>query len=199
MINIETIDKKCAKIYNFSSLKTKCSIKWSNKMNLNYYIDYIIKKHRGQTRKHGIPYYIHPLTVRNILERKGFSIEYQIAGLFHDLIEDTDTTYEDIQKISNTRIADVVKLVSKEKGYEMAEYIKRIKENDMARMVKLADRYHNLLETHLASEKFQERYIKDTETWYLDLAKDTVFEEDIKSELAKLKNLKKQNEKELIF
>lgn len=168
-------------------------------MNLNYCINYIIKKHSGQTRKHGAPYYIHPLAVRNILDRKGFPIEYQIAGLFHDLIEDTDTTYEDIQKISNTRIADAVKLVSKEKGYEMDKYIERIKENQMARMVKLADRCHNLSETHLASETFQEKYIQETEKWYLDLAKDTVFEEDIKSELAKLKNLKIQNEKELIF
>lgn len=168
-------------------------------MNLNYYINYIIKKHSGQTRKQGTPYYIHPLAVRNILDRKGFSIEYQIAGLFHDLIEDTDTTYEDIQTISNTRIADTVKLVSKEKGYDMEAYIKRIKEDEMARMVKLADRLHNLSESHLASEKFQEKYIKETEKWYLDLAKDTVFEEDIKMELSKLKNHQKQNKKELIF
>lgn len=168
-------------------------------MNLNYYINYMIKKHRGQTRKHGTPYYIHPLAVRNILERKGFSLEYQIVGLFHDLIEDTDTTYEDIQKISNTRIADVVKTLSKEKGYKMEEYIKRIKEDEMARMVKLADRVHNLSETHLASDKFKDKYIKETEEWYLYLAKDTVFEEDIKKELDKLKSYKKQNEKELIF
>lgn len=167
-------------------------------MNLNYYINYIIKKHSGQTRKQGTPYYIHPLAVRNILDRKGFSIEYQIAGLFHDLIEDTDTTYEDIQKISNTRIADVVKILSKEKGYKMEEYIKRIKEDEMARMVKLADRVHNLSETPLASDKFKEKYIKETEEWYLDLAKDTVFEEDIKNELQKVKESYKQKQEKSI-
>lgn len=167
-------------------------------MNLNYYINYMIKKHRGQTRKQGTPYYIHPLAVRNILDIKGFSLEYQIAGLFHDLIEDTDTTYEDIQKISNTRIADVVKILSKEKGYKMEEYIKRIKEDEMARMVKLADRVHNLSETPLASDKFKEKYIKETEEWYLDLAKDTVFEEDIKNELQKVKESYKQKQEKSI-
>lgn len=167
-------------------------------MNLNFYVNYMIRKHSGETRKHGTPFYIHPLAVRNILDRKGFSLELQIAGLFHDLIENTDTTYEDIQKISTTRIADLVQLVSKEEGYEMAEYMQRINEDQDGKHLKLADRLHNLSEAHLASEEFQEKYIKETEEWYLDLAKDTVFEEDIKNELQKLKDFYKQKQEKSI-
>lgn len=69
----------------------------------------------------------------------------------------------------------------------MSNYIKRISENDIAKMVKLADRLHNLSEAHFASSKFQKKYIKETEDWYLELAKGTVFEEEIHSALDSLK------------
>ncbi len=57
----------------------------------------------------------------------------------------------------------------------------------MARMVKLADRIHNLSEAHFANRDFQEKYIKETKKWFIDLAKGTVFEEDINRELEALK------------
>lgn len=156
-------------------------------MKLDNYIEFIKEKHKGQTRIQGTPYYMHPLEVSNILHEKGFPIEYQIAGLFHDLLEDTNATYEELVKISNKEIVDAVKLVTKEKEYVMSEYIDRIMKNDMARMVKLADRLHNLSETHLASKRFKERYIKETEKWFIDLAAGTVFEENIKNTLDNLK------------
>lgn len=163
--------------------------------NIEYYMGFIEKKHKGQTRKQGTPYYLHPLEVSRILAKKGFSKEYQIAGLFHDLLEDTDTTYEEILEVSNLEIAEAVKSVTKEKGYVMAEYMARIMQNDMARMVKLADRVHNLSEAHLASEKFREKYIKETEEWFMDLALGTVFEEELRSVLENLKSIKRSKEK----
>ena len=149
--------------------------------------EYIKEKHKNQKRKQGTPYYLHPLEVSIILKEKGFSETYQIVGLFHDLIEDTETTYEEILELTNEEIADAVKLLTKEKGYVMKEYINGIKQNRIARIVKIADRIHNLSETHLASEKFQERYIKETEEWFIDLAKDTVLEENLNKELTKIK------------
>ena len=147
----------------------------------------VVKKHKGQFRKQGTPYCLHPINVAWILRDKGFPEDYQIAGLFHDLIEDTDTTYEEILKISNAEIANAVRLVTKEKGYKMPEYIERISKNDMARMVKLADRLHNILETKLADLDFQKKYVKETEEWYLDLAKDTCFEKELNKEIKSLK------------
>lgn len=108
-------------------------------------------------------------------------------GLFHDLLEDTDATYEEIEKLSNARIAEAVKLLTKEPGYIMQNYIERIKNNDIAKMVKLADRIHNLSEAKLASIDFQVKYIKETEEWFIDLAKDTIFENDLKNVLENLK------------
>lgn len=110
-----------------------------------------------------------------------------MRGLFHDLLEDTDATYEEIEKLSNAKIAEAVKLLTKESGYIMKNYIERIKNNDIAKMVKLADRIHNLSEAKLASIDFQVNYIKETEDWFIDLAKGTTFENDLKNVLESLK------------
>lgn len=159
-------------------------------MEIKDYIEYIKEKHGNQKRKQGTPYYLHPVEVSNILKEKGFSEKYQIVGLLHDILEDTDTTYEEIEKLTNHEIAEAVRLVTKEKGYKMNEYMARIKQNDLARMVKIADRIHNLSEAHLASKLFQLKYIKETEEWFIDLAKGTVFEEELKIELEKVKKKK---------
>lgn len=155
-------------------------------MEYNDCLKYVEEKHKGQKRFQGTPVYLHPKAVSEILKKKGFSEDYQIAGLFHDLLEDTNTTYEEILKISNKEIAEAVRLVTKEHGYKMQEYIERINENDMAKMVKLADRTHNLSEAPLAPKEFQQEYIKETEMWYIDLAKGTVFENDLQKNLKNL-------------
>ena len=149
--------------------------------------EYAKQKHGKQKRMQGTPYYERPYMVAKILKDKGFSEEYQIAGLFHDLIEDTETSYEDILELTNRDIARAVLLVSKEEGYIMSEYMNRIKLDDMARMIKLADRLHNLNDAKVANSKFQRKYIKETEEWYLDLAKGTPFEEDINKSLEALR------------
>ena len=59
-------------------------------------IEFMKQKHGNQKRKQGTPYYTHPLAVAELLKQKGFSEEYQLAGLFHDLIEDTDATRDEI-------------------------------------------------------------------------------------------------------
>lgn len=158
-------------------------------MDLEKAIEFMKEKHGDQKRKQGTPYYTHPLAVANLLKEKGFPIEYQIAGLFHDLLEDTDATVEEIIKLSNEDVAEAVRLVTKTEGYVMSEYVGNIKLNEMARMVKLADRIHNLSESPNASREFQAKYIKETKEWYIDLAKGTVFEEDLNNELNKIINI----------
>ena len=70
----------------------------------------------------------------------------------------------------------------------MKEYIDGIKNNPIAKMVKLADRIHNLSESHLASVEFQKKYIKETRQWYIDLAKGSIFEKDLNKVLKELEN-----------
>lgn len=151
-------------------------------------IEFTTKKHEGQFRMGGDPYYKHPIQVMNILVRKGITNKaYLLTALFHDLLEDTDTSESDIMRFGNKRVLNAVKLLTKTKGYDMDSYIKGIKNNIMAKMIKLADRLHNLQSAVVANKKFQLRYIEETEKYYLDLAQGTVFEDDINSALDALK------------
>lgn len=146
--------------------------------------EFVRKKHENQVRKQGTPYYLHPFTVSEMLKNNGYGLDYQIAGLFHDLLEDTNASCEELLELSNHDVLNAVKLVTKEENYKMSEYIDRIEKNNIAKMVKLADRVHNLSEAHFASDKWINKYIIETKEWYLDMAKDTCFE----SKLIKILN-----------
>lgn len=147
------------------------------------------EKHKGQTRIGGDPYITHPIEVAEILKKKGFfEAKYLIAAYFHDLKEDTDATDEEILSYGGEEVLKAVTILTKTKGYKMKEYIEEIQKNFIAKMVKLADRLHNLLCAVVANEKFRKRYIKETEEFYIDLSKGTPFEEDILNALNALKN-----------
>lgn len=138
-----------------------------------YYDDALFfaeQKHRGQMRIGGAPYITHPVAVAGILRDWGYPLEYQITGLFHDLLEDTDAAEQEIESIGGTAVLEAVKLLTKHKGYCMAEYVSGIKANPMARAVKAADRLHNLRCAVVASEDFKRRYILESVDWYLDLS-----------------------------
>lgn len=70
----------------------------------------------------------------------------------------------------------------------MDDYIKNISNNPIAKMVKLADKLHNLKEAIYADEKFKHKYIKETNDYYINLSKNTLFEEKIKKAVEELKN-----------
>ena len=129
---------------------------------------YATAKHNGQTRKEGVPYITHPIAVAEILEKKGYGEDYIIAGLFHDLLEDTDATESEILELSNESVLCAVKLLTKQSGYNMREYIDGIKRNPIAFAVKAADRLHNLQCAPAASVEFRKKYISESREWYLD-------------------------------
>ena len=148
------------------------------------------EKHEGQTRIGGKPYISHPVEVAKILEEKGFTdASYIITALFHDLLEDTDATEQEISYYGGADVLAAVKVLTKSNGYNMETYIRDIKDNHIAKMVKLSDRLHNLLCAVVADQAFQKRYVKETEDFYVDLAKGTPFEEDIEKALIALKNM----------
>ncbi|MDO5441697.1 MAG: HD domain-containing protein [Bacillota bacterium] len=131
-------------------------------------IEFAIIKHDGQYRKGGLPYATHPLSVSEYVRAAGYGTDYRIAGLFHDLLEDTDATEDEIRSIGGDQVLEAVKLLTKEDGYVMADYIARIKANDMARAVKAADRLHNLRSAFTADEEFRRKYILESLDWYMD-------------------------------
>ncbi len=142
-------------------------------------VEFMKYKLGEQLRKQGTPYYTHPLEVVYILWVKGLDEEYQIAGLFHDLLEDTNTTYQEILNMTDVNVAEAVRLVNKEKGYDVEQYYDRIERNIIARMVKLADRIHNLSEILSTDRAFIDKYLAETKKYFYKLAKDTIFERDL--------------------
>ena len=135
-------------------------------------LEFAKAKHKGQKRIGGDDYVTHPIAVSEIVKNQGFDEIYQIAALFHDLLEDTDATEEEILKYGNRQILEAVNLLTKKKGYDMAEYINAIKQNPVAFAVKAADRLHNLQCAIVTDEEFKRKYILETVDWYLDFSID---------------------------
>ena len=135
-------------------------------------LEFAKAKHKAQKRIGGDDYITHPIAVCEIVKSQGLDKNYQIAALFHDLLEDTDATEEEILKYGNKEVLEAVKLLTKEKGYDMSVYINAIKANPVALVVKAADRLHNLQCAIVAGEDFKRKYILETVDWYMDFSSD---------------------------
>lgn len=106
-------------------------------------IAFAAEKHANQKRKDGTPYIFHPLEVAELLKRYDYDIDYQVAGVLHDVLEDTDAIDEEV-KAFEENVYEAVKLVTRQKGADEAEYVKNILTNRMAAAVKNADKIHNM-------------------------------------------------------
>lgn len=115
---------------------------------------YAKEKHKNQLRKSGEPYIIHPLNVAYILATLGLDTETICAALLHDVVEDTETTYENIKSQFGQEIAQIVEGVTKLNNLfqsveeKQAENYKKMfiaMEKDIRIIIlKLADRLHNI-------------------------------------------------------
>ena len=139
---------------------------------LNNALSFATEKHKGQFRVGGDEYITHPMAVAEIVKEQGYGIDVQIAALFHDLLEDTDATETEILSLGGERVLKAVKLLTKENGYDMAEYVSRIRADEIAFAVKAADRLHNLRSAVFADDNFKRRYIAETQEWYMDFCEE---------------------------
>lgn len=96
--------------------------------------------HKNQVDKSGVPYIYHPI---HVAEQMDTEVEC-IVALLHDVVEDTDVTFEQLKSEFPSEIIDILKLLTKTKDIDYCEYINKVKENTVARKVKIADIEHNL-------------------------------------------------------
>ncbi|MGM9554248.1 MAG: HD domain-containing protein [Faecousia sp.] len=96
--------------------------------------------HKEQTDKSGMPYVFHPFHLAEQMETE----ETVIAALLHDVVEDTAYTLQDLAGMGfpETVIA-ALRLLTHDNAEPYMEYVARIKENPIAKAVKLADLRHN--------------------------------------------------------
>lgn len=98
--------------------------------------------HAGQFDKGGKPYILHPLAVMNILGSD--DEELQCIALGHDLIEDTNKTYQELREAGmSERVIDGIRRLTKQPGQTLDEYKAIIFESLDAMLVKKADLTHN--------------------------------------------------------
>ena len=142
--------------------------------------------HKGQTRKTGEPYIVHPLAVKKILEEWGMDEDTIIAGILHDTVEDTDLTLDDIKKEFGESVAflvdGVTKLSTARNGMrDIDTYLPATKDNFLRLMIalgddirvliiKLADRLHNLRTLSALPPDKQRKIAKETLEVFAPLA-----------------------------
>lgn len=95
--------------------------------------------HQGQVDKSGVPYIFHPC---HLAEQMDDEISCCCA-LLHDVIEDTNITMEDLKKLFPSEVTEVVSLLTHRESDDYFDYVRKIKENPVAKKVKLADLAHN--------------------------------------------------------
>lgn len=96
--------------------------------------------HKNQTDKNGIPYIFHPVHLAEQMD----SEETVCVALLHDVVEDTDITFEELEADGFSKeIIDALKLMTHDDSVSYMDYIKAIKTNNIATIVKLADLRHN--------------------------------------------------------
>lgn len=134
--------------------------------------DYAQKQHAGQTRSDGSPYANHVERVAKSVEqfKKSHNLEALIqAAYLHDTIEDTGTTFEDLEKMFGGLVASLVQELTSDKDeiarVGKAEYLshKMATMSSYALVIKLADRLDNVSDLHTAkNEKWRQKYRAET-------------------------------------
>ena len=101
--------------------------------------------HINQKDRSGLPYILHPIHLAEQMDTE----EECIVALLHDVVEDTEVTFKELEKDFSKTIIDALKLLTHDKETDYFEYIEKIKTNPLAKKVKLADLKHNSDETRL--------------------------------------------------
>ena len=144
-------------------------------------VRYAEEKHRGQKRKDGSPYIIHPLAVAEIVAEIGLDTDAILGALLHDCIEDTDASYDEIADQFGSTVAELVEGVTKLTRVEFSTLEEQQAENlrkmfmAMSKdirvvLIKICDRLHNTRTMEYQSREKQISKSMETMDIYAPLA-----------------------------
>lgn len=139
-----------------------------------------LKAHEGQKRLSGQPYFVHVFETAKILASLGVDMQTIAAGLLHDVLEDTETTEEELEKEFGKTIVFLVKGVTKLGAIKYRGHQRHVESlrkffiamtNDLRVVViKFADRLHNLRTLEFVREDKRQRIAIESIEVYASLA-----------------------------
>lgn len=136
----------------------------------NKVLEFVKEKHKGQIRRSGEPVVSHPIGVAEIVKDAGYDERYQIVGLMHDLLEDTDTTIDEIRVlVQDEEIVQGVISLTKTDDMSLEESIENAKKDTFGKVLKGADRLQNARTTYTDknTQEFISGFIYKSVVFYL--------------------------------
>lgn len=152
-------------------------------------LDFTIKSHKGQYRKSGEEYVVHPILVSSLVAYLGGDESMILAGLLHDVVEDTHCTIQEVQIEFNEEVASLVEGLTKIMEIRQDKLIPSSSNKNLLAsaltfhkmliasisdvrvlVVKLCDRLHNMLTIDALSEAKQKRISEETLVVYAPIA-----------------------------
>ncbi|RZA04570.1 MAG: bifunctional (p)ppGpp synthetase/guanosine-3',5'-bis(diphosphate) 3'-pyrophosphohydrolase, partial [Proteobacteria bacterium] len=144
-------------------------------------IEFAATRHGDQRRSSGEPYIVHPIGVSAILAELHLDLDSVLTGILHDTVEDTDTTFADLEERFGKSVAELVDGVTKISRITFRTSEEKQAENfrkmvvAMAKdlrviLVKLADRTHNMRTLDYLPEKKRKLIAQETLDIYSPLA-----------------------------
>ncbi|RYJ52571.1 bifunctional (p)ppGpp synthetase/guanosine-3',5'-bis(diphosphate) 3'-pyrophosphohydrolase [Flavobacterium petrolei] len=181
-IDIEKENKAIAQEYKELLRISYQTLSDEDKKLIRKAFDVSVEAHKEQRRKSGEAYIFHPIAVAKIVASEiGLGATSIAAALLHDVVEDTPTTVQDIERLFNPKVAQIVEgltkisLVQKDLNVSMqAENFRKmiLTLNDDVRviLIKLADRLHNMQTMDSMHEDKQTKIASETLYIYAPLA-----------------------------
>lgn len=111
------------------------------------------RAHHGQVDKSGVPYIFHPI---HLAEQAGDEFTC-CAALLHDVMEDTSVTLQELEKEFPPEVTQALRLLTHRPGTDYFDYVRAVKQNPIARQVKLFDLLHNSDQTRCADLPSEKR------------------------------------------
>jgi len=181
-IEIEQENKAIAREYKELLRISYQTLSEDDKKLIRKAFDVAVDAHKDQRRKSGEAYIFHPIAVAKIVASEiGLGATSIAAALMHDVVEDTDITVQDIEKMFNPKVAQLVegltKIAQVQKDLNISMQAENFRKmlltlNDDVRviLIKLADRLHNMQTMDSMAEYKQTKIASETLYIYAPLA-----------------------------
>lgn len=181
-INIEEEKKEIALRYKDLLKGTYQTLNDTDKKAIRKALDFAVEAHSTQRRKTGEPYIYHPIAVAKIVAYEiGLGAVSIIAALLHDVVEDTKYTLDDIEQNFGETVAKIVDGLTKISSLNQdidtsmqAENFRKmlltLNEDVRVILIKIADRYHNMLTMDAMAPHKQQKIASETLYIYAPLA-----------------------------